>query len=41
MKIRIAIVVFLLPVLAMLACAQDASKRPSPARPGAVQVQRR
>ena len=31
MKIRIAIVVFLLPVLAMLACAQDASKRPSPA----------
>src|SRR5690348_4876230 len=30
MKIRIAIVVFLLPVLAMLACAQDASKRPSP-----------
>jgi hypothetical protein len=31
MKIRIALVVLLLPVFALLACAQDASKRPSPA----------
>ena len=31
MKTRIAIVVLLLPVFALLACAQDASKRPSPA----------
>jgi Protein of unknown function (DUF2911) len=31
MKIRIAIVVLLLPVFALLACAQDANKRPSPA----------
>ena len=30
MKIRIALVVLLLPVFALLACAQDASKRPSP-----------
>jgi hypothetical protein len=30
MKTRIAIVVLLLPVFALLACAQDASKRPSP-----------
>ena len=41
MKIRIAIVVLLLPVFALLACAQDASKRPSPAGAGAMQVQRR
>src|SRR6202161_4014088 len=31
MKIRIALVALLLPVFALLACAQDASKRPSPA----------
>jgi hypothetical protein len=31
MKTRIAIVVLCLPVLTLLACAQDASKRPSPA----------
>jgi hypothetical protein len=31
MKMRIALVVLLLPVFALLACAQDASKRPSPA----------
>jgi hypothetical protein len=31
MKVRIALVVLLLPVFALLACAQDASKRPSPA----------
>jgi Protein of unknown function (DUF2911) len=31
MKIRIALVVLLLPVFALLASAQDASKRPSPA----------
>ena len=31
MKIRIALVVLLLPVFTLLACAQDASKRPSPA----------
>jgi hypothetical protein len=31
MKIRTALVVLLLPVFALLACAQDASKRPSPA----------
>src|SRR6201984_1188950 len=31
MKIRIALVTLLLPVFALLACAQDASKRPSPA----------
>src|SRR6202011_3225165 len=31
MKIRSALVVLLLPVFALLACAQDASKRPSPA----------
>jgi Protein of unknown function (DUF2911) len=31
MKIRIALVVLLLPVFVLLACAQDASKRPSPA----------
>ncbi len=30
MKIRIVLVVLLLPVFALLACAQDASKRPSP-----------
>jgi Protein of unknown function (DUF2911) len=30
MKIRIALVLLLLPVFALLACAQDASKRPSP-----------
>ena len=30
MKIRIALVVLLLPVFALFACAQDASKRPSP-----------
>ena len=30
MKMRIALVVLLLPVFALLACAQDASKRPSP-----------
>ena len=30
MKTRIAIVVLLLPMFALLACAQDASKRPSP-----------
>src|ERR1700737_112066 len=31
MKIRSALVVLLLPVFTLLACAQDASKRPSPA----------
>ena len=31
MKIRIALVILLLPVFALLACAQEASKRPSPA----------
>ena len=31
MKTRIAVVILLLPVLALLACAQDVSKRPSPA----------
>jgi hypothetical protein len=31
MKLRIALVILLLPVFALLACAQDASKRPSPA----------
>src|SRR5258705_13934887 len=31
MKIRIALVILLLPVFTLLACAQDASKRPSPA----------
>jgi Protein of unknown function (DUF2911) len=31
MKTRFALVVLLLPVFALLACAQDASKRPSPA----------
>jgi outer membrane lipoprotein-sorting protein len=31
MKMRITLVALLLPVLALLACAQDASKRPSPA----------
>src|ERR1700675_2453698 len=30
MKIRIALVILLLPLFALLACAQDASKRPSP-----------
>src|SRR5271165_1906952 len=30
MKMRFALVVLLLPVLALLACAQDANKRPSP-----------
>ena len=38
MKIRIALVVLLLPVFALLACAQDASKRPSPASPGPMQI---
>jgi hypothetical protein len=31
MKTRLALVVLILPVFALLACAQDASKRPSPA----------
>jgi hypothetical protein len=31
MKARTALVILLLPVFALLACAQDASKRPSPA----------
>ena len=31
MKTRIALSALLLPVLALVACAQDASKRPSPA----------
>ena len=31
MKIRNAAVIFLLSVFALIACAQDASKRPSPA----------
>src|SRR6266850_645023 len=31
MKIRNALVILLLPVFTLLACAQDASKRPSPA----------
>jgi hypothetical protein len=31
MKTRIVLVVFLLPVFTLMACAQDASKRPSPA----------
>jgi Protein of unknown function (DUF2911) len=31
MKIRMAFVILLLPVFGLLACAQDASKRPSPA----------
>jgi hypothetical protein len=31
MKVRTTLVILLLPVFALLACAQDASKRPSPA----------